>query len=704
MTPERRHNLDRLLRPRHIALIGGRDAEIVAGECRRIGFPGPVWPVNPKRSEIGGHRCFARIDDLPEAPDAVFLAVPRDAAIEATKKLAAMGAGGIVCYAAGFGELGPGEGAEAETRLVSAAGDMAVVGPNCFGVINFVDRVALWPFARGGSCPGYGAAIVTQSGMLSSDLTMSQRSLPFAYMISAGNQAVLHLEDFLEALVEQEQVRAIGLHIEGLKDVSVFANAAIKALQAGKAVVALKTGSSQIGAKLTQSHTGSLAGSDALYDALFERLGVVRVATPSQLIETLKFAVVAGVPRGTRVAGFTGSGGGATMLADLAEPAGLAFSPPVTATAARLRELLPPIATVTNPLDYTTAIWGIPERLEPVISTFLADSYDSAVIVQDYPLPGLDESKPYYRNDTVSFANAAKAAGCPAAVCATLPENLDQETRDFLVARGVAPMQGLGETIEAIGRLARTGAVMTAIERDQGHAARLRLPGTSPDRSFKTRLMSEWEGKRLLHTLGLRVPHGVLAEIEETAEAAEQLGLPVALKLAQPFLAHKTEAGAVSLGLMTSDAVAAEATEMLKRVHERLPELELDAPRFLIERMAPKPVGELLVGLRRDPAFGPAMTIAAGGVLAELMADAVTLLLPASPQAIGDALARLRTFPLLTGYRGGSVANIAALVDTLDRLARKFAERDDLIEIEINPLFVTPEDAIAIDALITTAT
>ncbi len=143
---------------------------------------------------------------------------------------------------------------------------------------------------------------------------------------------------------------------------------------------------------------------------------------------------------------------------------------------------------------------------------------------------------------------------------------------------------------------------------------------------------------------------------------------------------------------------------MLKRVHERLPELELDAPRFLIERMAPKPVGELLVGLRRDPAFGPAMTIAAGGVLAELMADAVTLLLPASPQAIGDALARLRTFPLLTGYRGGSVANIAALVDTLDRLARKFAERDDLIEIEINPLFVTPEDAIAIDALITTAT
>lgn len=703
MTPERRRNLDRLLRPRHVALIGGRDAEIVAGECKRIGFSGPLWPVNPKRAEIGGQRCLARIEDLPEAPDAVFLAVPREAAIEATAKLAAMGAGGVVCYAAGFGELGTGEGTDAQSRLVAAAADMAVVGPNCYGVINFLDRVALWPFARGGACPGYGAAIVTQSGMLSSDLTMSQRSLPFAYMISAGNQAVLHLEDFIEALVDQSQVRAIGLHIEGLKDVSVFADAAIKALEAGKPIVALKTGTSRIGARLTQSHTGSLAGSDVLYDALFQRLGVVRVSTPSQLVETLKFAVVAGVPRGHRVAGFTCSGGGATMLADLAEPAGLEFPSPQEDTASRLRALLPPIATVSNPLDYTTPIWGNRERLEPVLSTFLGDGYDSAVIAQDYPLPGIDESKPFYRNDTLSFATAAGAARVPAAVCSTLPENLDAETRDTLVALGIAPMQGIAETIEAIGGLATTGMLMSTIADDRPAMARLRLPPVMPHGTGAGRFLTEWDGKQLLRSIGISVPAGGLAELNEVANVARSVGFPVALKLAEPFLAHKTEAGAVSLGLEEADEVAAEATAMLTRVRGRMPDLPLASPRFLIERMAPKPVAELLVGLRRDPSFGPALTIAAGGVLAELLGDASTLLLPATPSAIGEALSRLKIFKLLAGYRGGPIADIANLIDTLDRLARHFVEQAHIIEIEINPLFVTTEDSIAVDAFVTVA-
>ncbi|MGI9405727.1 MAG: CoA-binding protein, partial [Hyphomicrobiaceae bacterium] len=216
MTPARRKNFQRLLKPRHVAAIGGNDVATVAGECRRIGFEGAFWPVNPKRDEIAGHKCFASVDDLPEAPDAVFLAIPRDPAVETLAKLDAMGAGGVVCYTAGFGETGA-DGAALEARLIEAAGDLALVGPNCYGVINYVDRVALWPFAHGGTCPGYGAAIITQSGMLSSDLTMSQRSFPFATMISAGNQSVLRIEDFIGVLAEQDEVRAIGIHIEGLK-------------------------------------------------------------------------------------------------------------------------------------------------------------------------------------------------------------------------------------------------------------------------------------------------------------------------------------------------------------------------------------------------------------------------------------------------------------------------------------------------------
>ena len=232
MTPKRRTNLERLLRPRHVAVIGGRDAEVVARECARIGFSGPFWPVNPRRDAIGGHACLASVDDLPEAPDAVFLAVPKEAAIETLTKLDAMGAGGVVCYTAGFGETGA-DGARDEARLIVAAGDLALVGPNCYGLINYVDRVALWPFAHGGVCPGHGAAIITQSGMLSSDFTMSQRAVPFAYMVSAGNQTVLRLEDFVDVFADRPEVRAFGLHIEGLKDVAAFERAALRALAGG---------------------------------------------------------------------------------------------------------------------------------------------------------------------------------------------------------------------------------------------------------------------------------------------------------------------------------------------------------------------------------------------------------------------------------------------------------------------------------------
>ena len=311
-------NLEKLLKPRNLAIIGGRDAEAVAKECERIGFTGQIWPVNPKREKIGGFKCFASVEDLPEAPDAVYLAIPREAAISTVKRLAEMGASGVVCYTAGFSEIGA-EGTELEKALVSASGDLALVGPNCYGVINYIDKVALWPFPHGGTSPGYGAAIITQSGMLSSDLTMSQRSLPFAYMISVGNQSVLRLEDFIDVLCTKPEVKAIGLHIEGVKDISRFSEVALKALEAGVPIVALKTGSSEIGSELTVSHTASLSGSDDLFQALFDRLGIIRVSHPVQLLETLKYLCVAGIPKGKRLVGLTCSGGGATLLADHAE-------------------------------------------------------------------------------------------------------------------------------------------------------------------------------------------------------------------------------------------------------------------------------------------------------------------------------------------------------------------------------------------------
>jgi acyl-CoA synthetase (NDP forming) len=693
MTPTQTANLRRLLSPRHIAFIGGRDCLTAIGEAERRGFSGQIWPVNPTRDRMLGHACFASVDDLPEAPDAVFLAVPAPAAIEVTAALARRGAGGVVCYTAGFREAGA-DGAALEARLVAAAGDMALIGPNCYGAINYLSNTALWPFAHGGGCPdGIGAAIVTQSGMLSSDLTMSRRCLPLTHMISCGNQAALSLEDFLDYLIEEPGVRAIGLHIEGLRSIPRFHDAALKAAQRGMPIVALKTGSSSIGASLTVSHTGSFSGSDALYDALFARTGVIRVATPPELSETLKFLVISGVPNANLVAGFTCSGGGATMLADRAEKIGLDFPCIPQDRTVDLAALLPAIATVSNPLDYTTPIWGDASRTAPVFAKAMElVEAAAAVLVQDYPAPGLDESQVYYRNDAGAFISAARIRGLPSAVLATLHENMDPDTMDWLVGQSCTPLLGIVEGLSAIRNAIWWG------ER------RRYLQAKTPDRlagvvqHAEVRGLTEAESKTLLARHGLPVPRSCLSSRSGLAAAAKGLRFPLALKMIGPRLAHKSDAGAVALGLRDTNALLAAADSMAQQVVDHDPLAVTD--QFLIEEMAPKPVAELLVSLRRDPEFGPAMTLAAGGVLVELLQDSANLLLPARPEMISSALASLRISPLLAGYRGGPPADHAALIATILRLQEVFLGDPMLVEIEINPVFAGATGTTIVDALI----
>ena len=748
MSPARRRNLHRLLKPRQVAVIGGREAETVAGECARIGYRGPVWPVNPHRESIGGHWCFRSVDDLPQAPDAAFVAVPREAAIDTVARLAAMGAGGAVCHTAGFAETGA-AGARLEAALVEAAGDLALIGPNCYGVINYLDRAALWPFAHGGSCPGYGAAIATQSGMLASDLTMSQRSVPFAFMASIGNQSVVTLADCVEVFSEFRGVRAIGLHIEEIPGVADFSAAARKAVGAGIPVVALKTGVSEVGARLTASHTGALSGADDLYQALFDRLGIIRVTSPAQLLETLKFLCVAGVPGGDRLAGLTCSGGAAAMLADYAQTVGLRFPPPAARTAERLAQRLPHTATVSNPLDYTTPIWGVPERVRPVFETMLEAPFDVALMVQDYPLEGLDESKDSYLSDARSFIAAARAAGVPGAVCSTLPENIDRATREMLIAEGVAPMQGIRETLDAIsgavwhgrrrGRVrhdacdagpearadmeARAGKAGAGMEVGAGAPAGAGAkpgvgagPGTGHEAGpgvvaeagigagvgslppGPVKRIDEHQAKTRLRCAGVPAPAGRVAGAREAPEAAAEIGFPVAVKMVSHRLPHKTEAGAVVLGLSSRAEVESAVARI--RAGVRRYDAGMLSDRFLIERMVETPLAELLVNMRADPRFGLAMTLASGGVLTELVADAVTILLPADRADLEEALGRLRVSRLLSGFRGAAPADRTVIVEALSRLAAHLGrEGNDIVEVEINPLFILRDRVSAVDVL-----
>lgn len=692
MTPAKRQNFERLLNPRHIAFVGGADAAVAIGEARRAGFSGQTWVVNPRRETLAGLPCMPDLSDLPEAPDAVFLAIPAPGVPGAVRELAAMGAGGIVCYTAGFGEAHD-EGRALEAELKAALGDMVLIGPNCYGLINYVGKSALWPFAHGGTCPGYGAAIITQSGMFSSDITMSQRSLPMAYMASAGNQANLGITEFIDLLCERPEVRAIGLHIEGLSDIPAFERAALKALRAGTPVVALRTGSSAIGQSLTLSHTGSLSGSTELYEALFDRTGVIGVTNPSQLLETLKFLCVAGAPQGRDVVGFTCSGGGATMLADHGEAIGLRYPAPDNTARTRLTALLPPIATVSNPLDYTTPIWGQPEHTAPVFASAMAAiPAHATLLVQDYPAPGLDETEQLYLNDGLAFAEAARAAGLPAAICATIPENMGAHVRETFVARGIAPMQGIHETLNAI----RDAAWWAA--------ARARILSAPPDpllpgrTATAPRLLTEAEGKERLADAGLPIPPGLLVAGDEIGRAAGDIGFPVVLKMMGPGLAHKTDAGAVALRLETPEALDRAARDMRDSVARYSEQALSDT--FLVEAMAAQPVAELVVGIRRDPQFGLAMTLGSGGILVELLGDTRTLLLPATPEQIAQALDGLRVARLLDGFRGRPSADRAALVAALSGLAEyAITKAGKVVEIEINPLFVYEQGVLAIDVL-----
>ena len=692
MTPKQRQNFDRLLSPRHIAFIGGRDALIAIGEAKRRGFKGEYWPVNPRREELGGFPCFADIDALPEAPDAVFLAIPAPAAVAAVDTLREIGAGGIVCYTAGFKEAGR-DGQKLEQDLLNAVGDMALIGPNCYGIINYLDNSALWPFAHGGSCPGYGAAIITQSGMLSSDISMSQRSLPLTHMVSAGNQAVLGIEDFIDILCENPATKAIGLHIEGLSNIPKFEKAALKALAQSTPIVALKTGKSEIGSALTVSHTGSLSGSNDLYEALFDRLGIISVTNPSQLLETLKYLCVVEPPKGKNIAGFTCSGGGATMLADYGEEIGLEFPSFDSPAAHILEQHLPPIATVSNPLDYTTPIWGQPKLTEPVFRAALEhNDVQAAVLVQDYPAEGLDESKVFYQNDALAFATAAKSLGIPAAICATIPENLDKATREFLIAQGVAPMQGIEETLNAV-----SSAAWWRFRCDQLRKNPYE-PMAPPSPMVGAAQMNEAEGKAIVHSFGVDIPKGAVTNIDGLTSVAEDIGYPVVLKMVGSGLEHKTEAGAVAINLKSAAELKEAANVMIQSVQQFDPDCLSD--QFLVEAMANLPLAELVVAIRQDQQFGWVLAVGSGGVFVELIGDVKHLLLPTNAKSIESALRSLKIGKLLSGFRGAKPANFELLSHQILRLCQQVQSlAPDITELEINPLFVYNDKIMAVDVL-----
>jgi acyl-CoA synthetase (NDP forming) len=680
----RRRNLERLLRPQSIAAVGGRFAEEVIRQSRKLGYAGRVYAVNPSRPTLAGVPCCARIEDLPEAPDAVFLGIRREATVEAVAKLAEMGAGGAVCYAAGFAEIG--DGRELERRLVAAAGDMVILGPNCYGLLNLLDRAALWPDEHGTKPVPRGVALVTQSGNIGITLTMQERGLPIAAVLSTGNQAQLAVHDFLELLAEDARITAIGLYLETISNPVGFARAALKCAGRRLPIVAIKAGRSETGARATLSHTSSLAGSDAVVDAYLRRYGVIRVDSLAELLETLKLVSVQGPLAGRRIGSLSCSGGDAAMVADLALALGLELAPMPESSVAALRAALDERVAIANPLDYQTGIWADGERMRRCFAAMMGSGFDATLLVLDYPRPAENDVGAW---DTAvdAFIAAAIATGARAIVVASLPETLPPAARERLMAAGIAPMQGLPECLRAIAAAAWLGEAWRRFKQ-----ARPPLP-LAPEEAAGTGeplTMRESAAKRLLAACGVPVPSGKVVPVAEAAAAAGRLGFPVALKTAAA-VAHKSEAGGVALDLASAEAVAAAAAGMARL-----------GDRVLIEPMLPPPLVELIVGIDTDPQFGPHLLIGAGGVQAELWRDTALLLLPALPDDVRTALQALRIWPLLAGWRGAPAGDVEAVVEVVCRIGALALERPDILELDVNPLMVyaVGRGVVAADALI----
>ena len=675
-------SFERLIKPCSIAVFGGAQAQEVIRQSDRMGYEGEIWPVHPRKTEILGRRVYRSVADLPGSPDAAYVGVNRHLTINIVRDLAERGAGGAVCYATGFIEAGE-EGSELQGQLLQASGDMPLVGPNCYGILNYLDGAMLWPDQQGGRRVDQGVAIITMSSNVGFNLTMQRRGLPIAYMISLGNKLKFDLHDAIHTFARQDRVTALGLYVEAMSDPKAFQAAVDIAREVGKPIVAIKTGRSETAKKIVVSHTASLAGSDSLVSTLFERLGVARVDSLEALIEALKVLHVLGPLMGGRIGAMSTSGGDLTLLADAMGP-GLSMPPLSDKVAQGLQGTIHELMVAANPFDFQMFDWDDEEQMTDNFSAFLAEDFDVALCLLDYPREDLCDQSTWGGAER-GFVRAARKTHTKAAVLATFSDTISETVAARLMKEGVAMLAGIDAGIAGIQAAVDVGA---AWSRPPSPPL---LSNFSQQGETFGELLDEAESKDFLARRGVPVPLSrVVRSAKEAVQAAESLGYPVVVKALG--VAHKTEAGGVRLNLDSPNQVSSAVMEMSNLCES-----------FMIEKMIGGVVAELIVGVARDEQFGPYLLLGGGGILVEMMNDSALLLLPTSKEQVLHALGQLTCAPLLTGFRGLPPADLSAAVDVILSVAN-LVEKDpsSIIELDINPLLLMAEGqgVVAADALI----
>ena len=679
------NTISRLMRPQRVAVVGASaDVTKTAGRpvayLLKHGFSGDVYPVNPKATEICGLPCYPDIASLPNVPDVGIVLLGAERAHHAVKELAQLGCTAAIVLASGYTEVGE-EGARRQVELLLAAGAMRILGPNTIGLVNITDRIVL---SASGALemdhfPSGAISLVSQSGGILGSLLSraSARGIGLAKMISTSNEVDLELADFIDWLVDDEATRVIALYVETVRDTQKFRAAALRAAQAGKPIVAFKIGRSEAGAKAAISHTGALAGSDRMYDALFKQTGILRAQRFDELLDMPAALATGRTLRGNRVAILTSTGGAGTLVSDALGVTGFETPPPDAETATKLRALQKGdhAALDRNPIDVTLA--GLqPELLKGAISAVLASpTYDALVVIVGASALAMPEL----------MSNAIKS--CMALSDKPILAYISPHAPHIgsLLTQGGVPAFSAPESCSAA-----LVAMLHASQTKTHEPAQsiVTLDQLSALRTWPGGSLDEEQAKRLFSSFGITsVRETVVTTPEQALAALTTLGERAVLKVLSSEILHKSEMGGVAVNV----SAATISNRLLQMTQEVKNKSGITPKRFLVQEMVSGGI-EIILGMHRD-VLGVAILLGMGGVTAELLQDTTLRLLPSegglSVETAREMAMSLKTWPLLDGYRGRAKADVDALVEAIVNFSTMVAALGDrLLEAEINPLFV----------------
>jgi acetate---CoA ligase (ADP-forming) len=702
-----------LFNPRNIAIVGASDrpgnwSQRVYRSLKKFEFPGAIYAVNPRNKTVwDGQTCYPSLSELPEAPDHVVVIVPGAAAVEAIIEAGKAKARSATVFSGGFGEGGDpkGQALAADLKLAIEGTGLAVSGPNCMGNLAAPARMMTIPDDRITSLDRGPVGIVGQSGgiVMAIHRALLARGVTAGYAVTSGNEIGLNMADYIRYLADDPDLRVIACFIESIKEPVAFRRACEYARDAGKPVVAVKIGGSEESRRAALAHTGSLAGSLECFDAVAETIGVVRVDTLDEIVETVEYFTHAKPPKGPRLGAMTFSGGMKGLLLEAAERNGLSFPALLPETNARMSEVLGVGTSLGNPLDAGFAALSSAEAYFKGIEVMLADPNIDVLLVQEElpPAPRLNNK---VENLRVVHQMVA-CAGKPIAVISMISYMFTKHTREFRAAlKNLPVLQEIDKAIRAVGRAGRYGAVCAEAGAAPTSPAKPDLSTILKRRSPAANglsVLNEADSKALLRAYGIATPREqVVGSVDTAVSAAREIGYPVVLKLVAAEVTHKSDIGGVILGIRSENELRSAYTRLEQNFAKARGGAKLT--QALVAQQISGGV-ELVLGVQRDPEVGPVLMFGSGGVLLELTKDVSFGAVPLPPWQAKAMIERTSAGKLLKGYRGAPACDEAGVLAALTALGRLAHDLGDLIEsIDINPLVALPEGqgAVALDALV----